>query len=146
MRLTSKAFVSVVTLTVCSSGLLVAFSNPVSSQEVKKGNPRIKELQQKRLTVLEQRLEIASRLYSSARLSYEEVHTASTELLTARLDYAEKRAERIRFCDEAIKNALEWKEIAQQRKESAQGTMVIVLKAEADILELQITREKLEAD
>ena len=146
MRLTSKTCVSVVALTVWCAGLLAAFSNPVSSQEAKKGNPRIKELQQKRLTVLEQRLEIASRLYSSARLSYEEVHTASAELLTAQLDYAAKREDRIKFCDEAIKKAVEWKEIAQQRKESAQGTMVSVLKAEADILELQITREKLESE
>jgi len=137
--------VSAMALSICCAGLLVVFGNPVGSQEAKKVNARIKELQMKRLTVLEQRMEVASHLFTSARISYEEVHSASTDLLTARLDYAQTRDERLKICDQAIKKASEWKEVAQQRKESAQGTMVSVLKAEADILELQIMREKLEA-
>ena len=126
--------------------LLFVFCNSVWTQETKKSSPRVKELQQQRLAVLEEICDGANRLYRNARIEFEDVHAAERELFVARITHAETQKDRINACDEAIKHATEWHQIAQARKESARGTQIPVLKSQAFMLEVQIARENAVTD
>lgn len=130
-------------LTVCA-GLYVAGGAPVWPEEAEGVHPRVKELRQKRLVVLESIRESCQVLFQHGKLSFDEVHNASVDLFSARLEYAESRGERIRICDEAIKEAITAQEIAQARFERAETSRVSVLKAEAYVLKTQIDRQNAE--
>lgn len=141
MRPTLK--VSGCLVTVCA-GLLVACSSSVWPEEA--GDRRgVRELQQKRLAVLESIRESAQALFSRGQAPYDDVHTASVDLFEARLAYAETRNERIQACDEALKEARTWREIAQGMFEKALSSRIPVLKAEAYVLKVQIDRQNAEA-
>ncbi len=102
-----------VCLAATSVVLLLAFCNSVRTAEPEQANPGVKELQQKRLAVLEQMADTGEKLFQSARISYEEVSAAQRELLAAHLELAQTRDERIKACDEALKEALECQAIVK---------------------------------
>jgi len=141
MRPTSK--ISLCFLVSCV-GLLFVFSNSVWTQEAKKANSRIKELQQQRLVVLEQVHDTAKQLFQNARIQFESVHGAAAELFAARLEYAETQEDRIKACDDAVKAATECYEVVLAQKQASRGSEFAVLKAKAFVLEVQIAREKAE--
>lgn len=126
-------------------GLLFVFCNSVWTQETKKGNARIKELQQKRLATLEEVRDTAKKLFANGLTTYEEVHTAEREFLAARLESAETREEQIKVCDQAIKEALELQQRAAQMVQIARATRLVELKAQVYLLETQIARESVGA-
>ena len=126
--------------------LLLVFYNSVWTQETKKSNPKIKELQQQRLALLEQVRDSATRLFQNARIEYEEVFGAERELLAARIAYAETKDDRIKACDEAVKNAMNFHQFLQARKQAARGTHLSELKAQCFLLEMQIMRENAETN
>jgi hypothetical protein len=115
-------------------------------RKTEKANARTKELQQKRLAVLEEIHDSAKRLFASARTSFDEVHAAAAVLLAARIEYAETQQDRIKACDEAIQEALGWQKVAQQMVQTGHATGVVELKAQAYLLEAQIAREKAETE
>jgi hypothetical protein len=143
MRPTRKISVCVVAI---SLGLLFACGKSVWPQGPKKANPRIKELQQKRLVVLELIHEAAKKSYESARTSFKEVHAAKVELLAARRDYADTRKDRIKACDEAVQEAIAWHTSVQGSVESGRAPRYDELKAQAFVLETQISRQIAETD
>lgn len=144
MRKTLKVFSCVVAI---CAGLFIASGNSVWPEEAAQGgNPRIKELQQKRLAVLEAIRDSAQTLFSHGKLPYDDIHAASVDLLGARLAYARTRDERIQICDEAVKEAVAAQEIAQGMFERALTTRIPVLKAEAYVLKTQIDRQNAETD
>jgi hypothetical protein len=142
MRSTSNFSVCLV---VTCAGLLFVFSNSVWPQETKKPNPRIKELQQKRLAVLEQVHNVAQQSFMSARSSFENVYAAKAELLAARRDYADTKEERIKACDEAVQEALNFHKVTQKQVEAGGAPRITELKAQAFVFETQLVREKVEA-
>jgi len=107
-----------------------------------KASPRIKELQQKRLTILEEIRDSAKQLYADSRVSYEEVHGVQLELLAARIAYVETQKQRIKACDEAMQEATAWQQFVRSKVEAGKATRVDELKANAFLLETQIAREK----
>lgn len=143
MRQTKKISVRLLTISAICAGLMFVICKPVWTQETKKSTPRIKELQQQRLAILEEIRDVTTKLYRSARVEFEAVYAVERELFSARATYAETQKERIDACDEAIKHAAEWRQIAETRKEFARGTEITVLKSQAFTLEVQIAREKL---
>jgi hypothetical protein len=146
MRPTPKFSICLVAISVSCFGLLFVFCNSVWPQEAKKANPRTKELQQQRLAVLEQIRDTSKKLFESARVGFEEVHDAERELLAARLTYADTQDDRIKVCDEAVKEALQYLSLVKGKAASAQVSHVVELKAQAFLLETQITRANAETD
>jgi len=142
MRTTRKFSVCLLAVSASCAGLLFLFGNSVWSKEPGKANARVKELQGKRLAILEEIRDSTKQLYTNARLSYEEVYAAQVELLTARIAYADTQKERIQACDEAFKEATAWQELVRARVEASQASRVEELKAKAFLLETQIAREK----
>ncbi|HEX4145010.1 MAG TPA: hypothetical protein VHY91_16005 [Pirellulales bacterium] len=130
-----------VCLVAIGMGLLLVFCNSVWPEEAEKAKPSVKELQQKRLAILEQVVAIEKNLFQNARVSYDAILAAERELLAARIQYAETQTERIKACDEAIQEALAMHELLQARQIAARGLAVAVLQAEAYVLEAQIMRE-----
>jgi hypothetical protein len=60
------------------------------------------------------------------------VPEAKSELLSARLDYAETKQERIRICDEGVRDATEWQKIVQEGMKANGFSRMDELRAEAD--------------
>lgn len=143
MRQTKVVSVRSLGIIAICAGLMFVICNPACTQETKKSTARIKELQQQRLAILEEIRDVTTNLYRSARIEFEDVYTVEHELFIARTTYAETQKERINACDEAIKHAAEWRQIAETRKEFARGTDITVLRSKAFTLEVQIAREKL---
>ena len=113
-----------VCLVAISVGLLFVFCNPVLPEEPQKAQPSIKELQQKRLAVLEQVCDIAKEDLPKGRVTLAEAYAAQRDLLAARLKYADTQKDRIKACDEAIQDAGEWKNIAQAMRDGARAHML----------------------
>ncbi|HEY4308448.1 MAG TPA: hypothetical protein VGN12_03260 [Pirellulales bacterium] len=106
----------------------------------------VKELEQKRLALLEQVCTFVKKHFENGRTEYVEVLTAQRELLAARLEYAETKQDRIKVCDQAIENARLIVEQSEQRRTSAKGTAIEVLRAQDFLLQAQIARAKAVAD
>jgi hypothetical protein len=131
---------------VCCVSLLFVFSKSGSSEEAKKAGPRIRDLQQKRLVVLEKVCKAAEAIQGNASGSYAEVFAAKAALAAAQIEYAETRQDRIKACDEAVKNALDMQDLAHERAKVPGGAPFDELKADAYVLETQIRREKVAAE
>lgn len=144
MRWNRKFAAYVLMVNLSCVGLLMALSNSAWTQEAKKANAHLKELQQQRLAVLEQARETATALFRNARASYEESLETERDYLAARLEYAATRAERIKACDQAIDGANNFVAIVQQQNANARNTHLAVLKSQAYLLETKIRRAKLD--
>jgi hypothetical protein len=144
MRPTPKISVFLLVIGIGCMGLMFVFCNSVWTQEAKKANPGIKELQKQRLAVLEEIRDTAKKLFANARTTPEDVHSAERTLLEARVAYAETRKDRIKACDEAVQNANEWHQIVQGRVQASRASGLEELKARAFVLETQIARENAE--
>jgi outer membrane protein TolC len=141
MRPTPKISVCLVAISV---GLLLAFCNSARPESTDKAKADIKELQQKRLAVLQQASDGAKLLFKNARVEFAEVLPARRELFAARIEYADTREDRLKACDEAIEDARQMLEIVQARKAAARASAVSVWQAQAFELEAQIARAKAE--
>jgi outer membrane protein TolC len=133
-------------LVTISMGLLFVICNSGKPEEPQNSPASIKELQQKRLATLEKLCDAAEKLYQNARVEYSDVHAAQRELFAARLAYTDTRQDRIRACDEAIKQARQAQSLNQARKDGARGTDLSVLQAQAFEQEAQIARARVEVD
>lgn len=146
MRSNRKLSARLVAIGVSSLCLLFVFSDSVWTQQARKPNARIKELQKERLVLLEQAHEAAMKLFQNSRVEYAELLATQRELLEARIACAEKPEDRVKVCDEAIKDGVQSLEITKAHREGARGTLLPVLKAQAYVLEIQIMKEKLASE
>jgi len=125
----------------CLVSLFLIFCKPVASDDTEAKRPRIKELEQKRLAVLEKIHDLTKKGFLDGLVSHEQVHTAKADLLSARLDYAETKKDRIKICDEAVNDALEWQKLVQQGAVARVASRIDELRADSDLLSAQLTRE-----
>src|SRR4029077_8761722 len=102
---------------------------------------KVKELQKKRLAVLQAIYDLAKTGYDSGVMPYERFRAAKSDLLSARLDYADTKKERLQICDEAVADAKAWQKIVQEAVKALAFDRIEELKGESDLLEAQITRE-----
>src|SRR5882672_7762656 len=102
MRRTPKSLACLVGVTGCLVSLFLAFCNPVVSNETEEKSTKIKELEQKRLAVLEKIYDLAKQGVMNGLISHDQLRAAKSELLSARLDYADTKQERIKICDEGV--------------------------------------------
>jgi hypothetical protein len=146
MRPRPKHSVFLVASSLSAVGISLLLCNSVWPEDSQKAVPRVKELQQERLAVLEEIHGAAKQLFLSARTSFDEVHAAAAALLAARIEYADTQKDRIKVCDEAIQEALEWQKAVQQMVQAGRASDLVRLKAKAYVLEIQIAREKAGTD
>jgi hypothetical protein len=139
----SKLSVSLVAIGI---GLVLVFCNSGRPEDAAKAKPSIKELEQKRLEVLDQVHQNTQTLFQNARIEYGEVLDSGRDLLAARLEYAQTREDRVRACDAAIEDAEKSVELIKARVAFARANAITTLKAQAYLLEAQIARAKLDAD
>jgi hypothetical protein len=125
----------------CLVSLHLALSNPAASDDTEGKRPRVKELEQKRLAILDRIYNLTRKGFMEGLVSHEQVHTAKTELLSARLDYADSKKDRIKICDEAVNDAIEWQKIVQQGVAAKAFSQMDDLRAESDLITAQLTRE-----
>ncbi len=98
------------------------FAIPARPESTEKAKADIKELQQKRLAVLEQLCDVAKKLFSQARVEFTEVLAARRRLLAdAPRQRADTRQDRIKACDEAIEEARQWQAITEARFRDARA-------------------------
>jgi hypothetical protein len=128
------------------SGCSARILQPVVSDEKDARNSKIQELGLKRVAVLGQIHELAKKGYLDGLISHEQLRAAKANLLSAKLDYAETRQERIKICDEAVKDARDWQKMVQDGAAARVFSRLDVLKAESDLLQSQITREQTDHD
>ena len=106
---------------------------------------KVQELQKERVATLEKLVDVASANFRNARGSYEDVLKAQLQLLQARLDAAEKAADRIALYKQAIDSLKKSEELARTRVESGRGTEAAVLGIKAQRLEVEIQLERAKA-
>jgi outer membrane protein TolC len=146
MRRTPKSLACIVGFISCLVGLGFVFCSPVVSNETEGKSSKVKELQQKRLAVLEKVYDLAKQGLTAGLISYEQLRTTKTDLLTAKFDYAETKKDRIKIADEAVNDAKEWQKIVQEGVKARIFSRIEELKAESDLLQAQITRENADDD
>lgn len=140
MHRTRTSLAYLVGFAACLTGLMLMCSQPVASKE-SETSTKVKELQKKRLAVLQSIYDLAKTGYENGVTSFERVRAAKSDLLSARLDYAAMKKERLQICDEAIADAKAWQKIVQEAVKAQAFDRIEELKAESDLLEAQITRE-----
>ena len=146
MRATRSPSGFLVAVSACAVGLCFVFCGSVVPKETEKTNARLKELQQKRLIVLEKLHTLAKKGFADGISSQEEVHTTKVELMSARIEYAETRQDRIKACEEAIQEAVNWHNVIEQAVKAKTLPQFDELKAQAYLLDAQIAREKAEVE
>lgn len=146
MRSNPKVSICLVASSLISVGLLLVFCNSVWPKDNQKAIPRVKELQQKRLAILEEIHDAAKQHFASGRTSFDEVHSAAAALLAARIEYAESQKDRIKACDEAVQEALEWQKAAEQMVQAGRASRITELKAQSHLVETQLARESAGTD
>jgi outer membrane protein TolC len=103
-----------------------------------KETAEVRKLQEKRRDLLRQALEVRVKLYQSARAELEGALETSKRLLTAEVDLAATKAERIAAHERYVKTSEMLIEVARARYEAARGTKADVFDAQATTLEAQI--------
>jgi outer membrane protein TolC len=146
MRRTPKSLACLLGVAGCFAGLFLAFCNPAVSNDTEEKSTKVKELEQKRLAVLEKIHDLARKGVMEGLISHEQLRAAKSELLSARLDYADSKQERIKICDEGVKDATEWQKTVQAGVQAKVFSRMDELRAEADLLEAQIARANAEND
>jgi hypothetical protein len=130
---------------VCLLSLLLTCCNLVTADEMAEPSDKIKELKEKRLAVLVKIFDtLEEKQRSGLVLHFDAVHKAKVDVLAARLDLAETNEDRIKVCEEAVKEANEWEAILKEQ-EGAFASPIDRLKAQAAGLECRIALEKAKA-
>jgi hypothetical protein len=79
------------------------------------------------------------------KITVAHVHQTKVNLLAARLDLAEKKEDRIKICEEAVKNAVAWEESVRKRVAVGNESGIRTLQAQAYVLDTRIALEKAKA-
>jgi hypothetical protein len=143
---TARQFVLAVT---CLS-VFFLMGNSAFAQDKKASGDKIKELKEKRLVLLEKILGNTVQAYSGrTKITFDQVHQAQADYVSARLELAEKKADRIKICEEAVKmaEAVEKRVVDRFNKgDPDDGTTGIdVDRSQVYVLETRIALEKAKA-
>jgi hypothetical protein len=106
---------------------------------------KIRQLRKERIATLEELADIAARLHRNGQANFSDALDARVELAKAQLEGAETQAERIKLLEQLVGATQKLEEIAQVRRQSAQGTMADVYKAKVKRLEAEIALEEAKA-
>jgi outer membrane protein TolC len=98
----------------------------------------VRKRQEKRRDLLRQALESHLQLYRASRVEMNAVMGTSKQLLTAELDLATTKAERIAAYERQLKTAQTLVEVAKARQEAGRSTGADVLDSEAFALGVEI--------
>jgi hypothetical protein len=132
---------------VCWLSLLLTVASSVTADDKAEPSDKIKELKEKRLAVL---VKIVDSLEQKQRggmlLPFDAVHKAKVDVLAARFDLAETKEDRIKVCEEAVKEAADWEASLKNLVEGGFASPVDLLKAQAGGLECRIALEKAKAE
>ena len=145
MRRSSKSLLWLIGVVVCLAGLCLAFNNPVVSKETETSS-KVKDLQKERLAVLQSIYDLTKKGFNDGVVSYEQLRTSKSDLLSARVDYADAKTDKIKACDEAVEDAKNWQKIVQDGVKSNVFSRFDDLKTQSDLLDAQITRENADDD
>lgn len=119
---------------------------PATPQLVAARQPdKIKELQEKRIALLKEIVEVTEKAFKGAQSSYDQVIKARLDLLQAQLDATQKKEDRIRLLEEMVKHAEDLEKAVQKLFEAKQVGQVDALKAQAFVLQTKIALEQAKA-
>jgi outer membrane protein TolC len=102
----------------------------------------LQRLLQERIAILTKMSEFASAAHRQGAMSLSEVLESRRMLLSAKLDGAESKAERVKVLEEIVKLAEQTQAMTEQRAKSAEVSQLQVLKAKADVLEVKIKLQR----
>ena len=105
----------------------------------------IKELQEKRIAVLKEIVQLAEQAYKGSQFGLDQVIKARLDLLQAQLDTSQTREDRVRLLEEMVKQAEALEEAVKKLVEAKRATGIEGLKAKAFVLETKITLERARA-
>jgi outer membrane protein TolC len=105
-------------------------------------NETIQKLAQERLQVLTRVHDLTLQSYRAGTTSLREVHEARADLLAARLDTCQTKAQRIDVLEAVVQLAEETKKLTEQLALAAEAPQLHVLQAEAHVLEARIRLER----
>lgn len=114
----------------------------VNAADKTTGSAKIKELQNQRVTVLQEVRNATAEAYKTKHAPLTDVLAATLAVLDARLDLAESQEERLKLLEEAVKHSREIEETAKTMFQSGQANRVDVLKSTAGRLEREIALER----
>lgn len=133
----------VLAVPVLSVVLLLCIS--VFAQDKTDSGDKIKELKKQRLALLVKIYEGTAKahIHEPERTNVDQVRQSKADVFTARLDLAESKDDRIKICEEVIKDAVEWEKIVESLiTEGGQMSALDRSKAQADLLAARIALEK----
>lgn len=102
----------------------------------------IKKLQKERLATAVKTYEMAKASFESGQSGYGEVAGAHTALLNARLEVCDTKADRIQVRGEMVQTAKQMTEHVKAQLDSGNTGTIELLKAQAQLLDVQIGLEK----
>lgn len=133
-------------LAACGAALFVG-APPTAPRPAAAGQPDkvIKELQDKRIAVLKEIVEITEKTYKGGQGGFDQVAKARLDLLQAQLDASRTKEERVRVLEETVKQAESLEDVVKRLVEAKQAGRVEALKAQALVLQTRIALEQARA-
>lgn len=118
-------------------------AKPPAEEPVEAPAQKIKDLQKERIETLEKLVDQLNKLAQASRVEFGEVLEARLQLFQARLDGAEKIADRVTICKEAIEALKKYEEVASAQFRVGRTTESTGLKIRARRLEVEIQLEQM---
>jgi hypothetical protein len=115
---------------------------PASKDQAEGSAKKVKELRKERIAVLKDLTDQLTRLYQSARVSFDEVLAARQSLAEAELEAAETDKERVKIYEGLVAELKAYESTAEAQRKAGRGTAANVLEAKARRLEAQIHLER----
>jgi hypothetical protein len=131
-------------LSFATSALLVVSADSLTAR-IDESTAKIKELQKERIATLRELVTLSTKLYQSARASYDEALDAQVQLLKAELDAADKASDRVALYNDFVATMKGYEKLAAAQKEAGRGTSAAILKFRAKRLEAEIQLERARA-
>src|SRR5262249_5458426 len=107
---------------------------------------KIKELQKEHLATVTRIYELTLERYKSGHASPDQLLQSQAAILSAKLELAQTKQERIKAHEEMVRLAEQAQEHAQKLADAGQGTTSDALKAKAYLLRARIALEKAKSD
>ena len=105
-------------------------------------NEQVRKLAKERLALVTQIHEMTQVAYKQGATSLGEVLEARADLLAARLEACETKAERIKVLEDMVKTAEETKDVTERLVAAAEVPQSKLLKAKVHVLDTRILLEK----
>lgn len=113
-------------------------TNGTEESKPEPGEKSVAELQQQRLAVLQELVNVAFTAYRTGEADIAQGMQAQQQLLNAKLELAEDRESRLKILSESVELAAEWQKVAEARYRAAESSQADVLQCRARRLEAEI--------